>query len=117
MKFEFAKYTEVTDLAFKINAQYQEGGYIRVFICPDVNDTWIVRILEGYNEEFEQEEGSYILERDKVLNDYKGQKITMLRLKTILEEDSFENWDIKQSYNVEELVDMLDYGFGILNRK
>ena len=31
LKFEFAKYTEITDLAFKINPNYKKSGYIRFF--------------------------------------------------------------------------------------
>ena len=30
---------------------------------------------------------------------------------------SSSNWDFQQGFDVEELIDMLDNGFGILNRK
>ena len=56
MEFDFAKYTEITDYAFKINPEYKKSGYIRLFICPDVWDFWFVRILQGYNEEYEKED-------------------------------------------------------------
>lgn len=36
MIFEFAKYTEITDYAFKVNPSYKDDGYVRFFICPDV---------------------------------------------------------------------------------
>lgn len=117
MKFEFGKYTEITDLAFKVNPQYKNEGFVRFFICPDVWDTWFVRILEGYNEDYEREEGSYILERNNVPNDTKGQKLTISRVRKIIEEDSGENWDYEQNCDVNELIDMLDDGFGILNLK
>ena len=113
MEFEFAKYTEITDLAFKYGMDYK--GYIRFFICPDVHDTWFVRILEGYNEDYEREEGSYILERNNVPNDYKGQQLTLKRVKQIIEEDDGSNWDIEVGNDLDELIEMLDYGFGILN--
>ena len=70
MKFEFAKYTEITDLAFKVNPNYKNENYIRFFICPDVKDTWFVRILEGYDKDYNPEEGSYILERNAIPNDF-----------------------------------------------
>lgn len=74
MEFEFAKYTEVTDYAFKVNPNYKNEGFIRFFICPDVWDFWFVRILEGYNEEYDEEEGSFILERNKIEMHRKGKK-------------------------------------------
>lgn len=117
MKFEFAKYTEITDFAFEVNPNYKNEGYIRFFICPYVWDFWFVRILEGYNEEYNKEEGSYILERNKIEMDSKGQKLTISKLKQIIEEDDGGNWDFIQGYDIEELVDNIDDGFGILNRK
>lgn len=118
MKFEFAKYTEVTDLALKLRPSYLEEGYTRFFICPDVWDYWFVRILKGYNEDYEEEEGSYLLERNKIPKEGgRSENLSLRKLKEIILEDELENWDIEQSYDVEELVDMLDNGFGILNRK
>jgi hypothetical protein len=117
MEFEFAKYTEITDYAFKVNPNYKKEGFIRFFICPDVWDFWFVRILEGFNEEYEREEGSFILERNKVEKDNRGQKLTLSKVKQIIEEDDGSNWDMQQSYDVEHLIDMLDDGFGIINPK
>lgn len=117
MKFEFAKYTEITEFAFKVNPQYKEGGFVRFFICPDVWNFWFVRVLEGFNEEYEREEGSYILERNKIEMDTKGQNLTFSKLRRIIEEDDASNWDFQQGFDVEELVDMLDDGFDIINRK
>ena len=117
MEFEFAKYTEITDYAFKVNPDYKNERFVRFFICPDVWDFWFVRILEGYNEDYEQEEGSFILERNKIEMDSKDEKLTLSKLKRIIEEDDGSNWDFQQGFDVEELIDMLDNGFGILNRK
>ena len=117
MNFEFAKYTEITDYALRVNPNYKNEGYVRFFICPDVHTFWFVRILEGYNEEYEQEEGSYILERNNVEMNTKGEKLTLSKVKKIIQEDDGSNWDIEQGYNIEELIDMLDDGFGIINRK
>jgi hypothetical protein len=121
MNFEFAKYTEITDYAFKVNPNYKNDKYVRFFICQDVWDFWFVRILKGY--ENDEEEGyvenpnNYILERNKIEMDRKGQKLTLSKVKQIIEEDDGSNWDLQQGYDIEELVDMLDGGFGIINRQ
>jgi len=121
MNFEFAKYTEITDYAFKVNPSYKNDKYVRFFICQDVWDFWFVRILKGY--ENDEEEGyienpeNYILERNKIEMDRKGQKLTLSKVKQIIEEDDGSNWDLQQGYDIEELVDMLDEGFGIINRQ
>ena len=115
MEFEFAKYTEITDLAFEHGTGYK--GYVRFFICPDVHDTWFCRILENTNSEYDTEEGSFLLERNNIPNEYKGQELTVDRVVDIIQEDDGSNWDYQQAYSVDELIDMLDDGFGILNLK
>jgi len=121
MEFEFARYTEITDYAFKVNPNYKNDGYVRFFICPDVWDFWFIRILKGY--EYNEEEGyienpeNYILERNKIEMDRKGQKLTLSKVKQIIEEDDGSNWDLQQGHDIEKLIDMLDEGFGILNLK
>jgi hypothetical protein len=121
MKFEFAKYTEITDYAFKVNPNYKNEGFVRFFICQDVWDFWFVRILKGYenddDEGYVENPDNYILERNKIEMDRKGQKLTLSKVKQIIEEDDGSNWDLQQGYDIEELVDMLDDGFGIINRK
>lgn len=115
--FEFAKYTEITDIAFKVNPDYKKDGYVRFFICPDVWDFWFVRILEGANKDYEKEEGSYLLERNKIPMDKKGQLLTISKVKQIIMKDDGCNWDYEQGYDVEKLIDIIDDGFGIINRK
>lgn len=121
MKFEFGKYTEITDLAFKLNPNYKQEGFERFFICPDVWDIWFVRILKGY--EHDDDEGyienpeNYILERNKIEMDYKGQKLTLSKVKEIIQEDDGSNWDLEQAEVIEDLIDLLDDGLGILNLK
>lgn len=121
MEFEFAKYTEITDYAFKVNPNYKNEGFVRFFICQDVWDFWFVRILKGYENDDEQgyieNDDNYILERNKIEMDRKGQKLTLSKVKHIIEEDDGSNWDLQQGYDIEELIDMLDDGFGVLNRK
>lgn len=87
MKFEFAKYTEVTDLALKLRPSYLE-------------------------------EGSFLLERNMIpKNGGRSENLSLRKLKEIILEDELENWDLKQGFDEESLIDLLDSGFGILNRK
>lgn len=115
MIFEFGKYTEVTDFAKETNSEYNE--YERVFMCPDVHDVWIIRILKGYDEDYDEDAESYILERNKYSFPRSLNPLSTNMAKYYLEEDDFSNWDMKQSYDLDELIDMVDGGFGILNLK
>ena len=117
MTLEFGKYTEITDFAFKVNPNYKNEGFIRFFICPDVNTFWFVRILEGYNEDYETEDGSYILERNNIEKNDKSEKLTVSKVRKIIEEDSGDNWDITQSFDLDDLISDLDGGFGINDLK
>lgn len=121
MKFEFAKYTEITDFAFEVNPNYKNEGYVRFFICQDVWDFWFVRILKGYeyveDEGYIENEDNYILERNKISMDKKGQKLTLLKVREIILEDDGSNWDLQQSEDIDELIDMLADVFGINNLK
>ncbi len=117
MNFEFAKYTEITDYALKHNPEYEKNGYIRFFICPDVNDFWLVRIMKDTNEQYEREEGCFLMERDKIQKDEKGQNLSLRKLKQIIENDEMENWDVKESFDLQDLIKDIDDGFGILNLK
>jgi hypothetical protein len=115
MKFEFAKFTEVTDFAFRVNTEYKESGYTRIFICSDTNDFWLARVLKNYGEDYEEIEGSYILEREKIPKENKGQSLTISRTRQILKEDTFENWEYFVFDNIEDVIDRIDGGFGINN--
>jgi len=117
MNFEFAKYTEITDFAHKHNPEYAKNGYVRVFICADVNDFWLARILANTNEDYEHEEGCFLLERDKIPMEQKGEKLSWSKVRKIVENDEFENWDVEESDDIKELIEMLDDGFGIINLK
>lgn len=115
MNFEFAKYTEITDFAKTVRPDFFEQGYIRFFICPDVWDFWLCRILKDTNENYETEEGSFVLEREKIAMDKKCENLSISKVRKILENDELENWDMKQSFDIQELIGMMDNGFGILN--
>lgn len=117
MKFEFAKYTEITDLVFELQPHLKEEGFERFFICPDVWDNWYIRIVKGYDEEYEKDSDSYIMERNKIEKERKTDKLSLKTVKEIILEDDGSNWDYKQSYDINELIDMLDNGFGINHLK
>lgn len=103
-------------MAFEINPEYKKEGYLRFFICPDVNDYWFVRIIGGVNEDYEKEEGSFLIERNNIPK-AKKENLTLRKVKKIIEEDDCSNWDTLQGFDLEQLIDELDCGFGMINRK
>ena len=69
---EFAKYYDVSnvveDMMNKKEIDCYPTGDDRfhgVYVCMDTNDFWICRILKGYNEEYEEDEDMYLVERNK----------------------------------------------------
>lgn len=113
MKFEFAKYTDVTGLAFKVNPEYEANHYERVFLCCDTKVFWIARILKGFGEDYEAIEGSYIVEREQLDKNAKSERLTFLQASSILINDSFENWDYTVCDSIEEAIELIDGGYGI----
>lgn len=49
--------------------------------------------------------------------DRKCHGLTIRKVREIVQEDCFDNWDYYQSYDLNELIDRVDGGFGILNLK
>ena len=85
MKFEFGKYTEITDLYKKHSSALQEGDkYIRFFICLDVNDIWLIRVMEDMNSEYEEEIGAYLLERNNIPKESKSDNLTISKVIEII---------------------------------
>lgn len=117
MLFEFGKFTEITDFALDINPEYQTSKYIRIFICPDVWDFHLVRILKGYNEDYEPDEDSYIMERNIIPMERRDENLSIRKVRKIIEEDNLDNWDYYQSYDLDDLIERIDGGFGIINLK
>ncbi len=115
--FEFGKYTEITDFVLSFMPNHYTQGYIRYFICADVLDFWLIRVQKDVNDEYEPEDGVFLLERDKIAMDHKGEKLTITKVKEIIENDDLSNWDNQQYDNLEDLIDDIDGGFGINNLK
>lgn len=70
---EFAKYYDTNKLIDEMIEDneidcYPTGNdkFEGVYVCMDTNDFWISRITKGYNEEYEPEEGKYLVERNKI---------------------------------------------------
>lgn len=69
---EFAKYYDVSKIVDEMQEKEEincypigDNKFKGVYVCMDTNDFWISRILKGYNEEYEQDENLYLVERNK----------------------------------------------------
>ena len=113
MKFEFAKYTEVTTLAHSLDPDYKANGYTRIFLCPDVNDIWLARILPNHNIDYDPFDGIFILERNNIQKPFKGMELTKKIAEHILLTDDFSSWDFIECFSEEECIENLEDGFGI----
>jgi hypothetical protein len=117
MKFEQAIYTDITELALEVNPNYTNEGYVKFFICADVWDFWFIRILKGQrcddDEGYVPDEDNYIMERNNIPMDFKCEKLYVAKVKQLIENDGGDNWDLEQSEDIEELIEMLDNGFGL----
>jgi hypothetical protein len=73
IRMEFAKYYNVSNLVEKMQKAEEIDCYPTdkdklegVYVCMDTNDFWISRINNGYNEEYDREDGKYLVERNKI---------------------------------------------------
>jgi hypothetical protein len=147
---DFAKYYNVTNKLNKMLKEgklnsYEEGLYKGLYICEDTHDIWISRILEGYNSEFEKEDGKWLVERNKIskydlcefLKDKKkdDSKIdnrqsrdfyidNCFELDDIIENiilmddaNGLEGWDNYEADSLEEAIEAIDGGYGIIEYK
>jgi hypothetical protein len=144
---KFAKYYNVTN---KMNEMiekgdlfsYEKGFYKGLYICKDTHDFWISRVLEGYNSEFEQEDGKWLVERNKIdkydfcefLKEKKNDdsiitdrrtrdyyidecfqdEVIMETLILMDDDKGLEGWDNYECDSYEEAVEAIDGGYGIL---
>lgn len=144
---EFAKYYNVTN---KLNEMLSREGVLfgykkdsckGLYVCMDTHDFWICRIIEGYNSEYEQEEGKWLIERNKIdkydfieftkekINDdsevnnrhERESFINRLELSQIIEflilmddDNGLENWDNYEADTLNEAIEVIDDGYGII---
>ena len=143
---EFAKYYDVTN---KMNELIDKGELFsytkdyckKLFICMDTHVFWISRVLEGYNREFEEVEGQWLVERNKIdkydFIEFVGEKnekeykfngrfqrdniIDELSVNKVIEylilmddDAGLESWDNYECDSLEEAIEVIDGGFGII---
>ena len=153
---EFAKYYNASDIVGDMikNEEidcYQTGEdkFKGVYVCMDTNDFWISRINKGYNEEYEEDENKYLVERNKIsiydvmdkLHEMYGKKLpefkedeifyaqknkvhdylrkfstfNIIKAVIILDDyDGLSNWDCCETDSLEEAIEIIDGGYGIL---
>lgn len=70
---EFAKYYNVSNLVEEMQKvkeinYYPTGDdkFVGVYICIDSNDFWISRINKDLNDDYDREDGKYLIERNKI---------------------------------------------------
>ena len=111
LEFEFAKYYDVTEFAKHHNPQYND--FEKIYVCVDVTDYWVARIVKDTNEEYETEEGTFLVERNMIAKD-RGRGIkSRQQLIGVLDEDDLSNWDCTEATSLDEAIEMIDGGFGI----
>lgn len=147
---EFAKYYNVTKLVDDMQKKEEIDTYptkendkfVGVYVCMDTNDFWISRISKDLNEDYDYEEGTYLVERnkfdiytvaDKLFELYEKRLPTTLNKNTchdyfdkfktkdicraviMLDDwDGLSNWDNCEAESLEVAIDIIDGGFGIL---
>lgn len=111
--FELAQFVDVTEIAYEVNTGYEKASIEKVFVCNDVNDFWLARLMTGFGEGYEPEEGSYIVEIDKIEKESKTEKLTLERVKRLLEDDCFENWTYEVFNSRADAIEYIDGGYGI----
>ena len=125
----------------------KDDKFIGVYVCVDTNDFWISRINKDINEDYNKEEGIYLVERNKIsicdvmdklyetfkkpLPKFSGKELSyhikcheyfdkfktkdICRAVIILDDyDGLSNWDICETNSLEEAIEVIDGGFGIL---
>ena len=143
---KFAKYYHVTGLLNKmidedVLKQYQKDYAQELYICMDTHDFWICRILKDINEEAESQEGTWLIERNKINQyeflgfiekkynrDYKienrqdrdntlNKMSSSFVIKNLILLDDYnglENWDNEEFDSLNKCIEVLDAGFGII---
>ena len=115
LNFKFATATEVTELAHQVNPEYKENGYSRIFVCPDVRDIHILRILPGVGADYVTNPDKVVLEHEKVSKPFRGFKPDLAYITNILQEDDLSNWDYSEFDTEQGALDVIDGGFGFTN--
>lgn len=102
----------------KLFEDYLAGDYVGLYFQEDVRSFHVFRILEGWNSEYDREEGSILVEHNMIDKDEVGlwkASNVLDRLKRLVRFDlnsGFENWDILDGFDsVEEAVESIVEGY------
>jgi len=124
MKFEFARYTDVTKYAKKYSKDKSFNEYVvyeKILICPDTHDCWVAKIQVGYNEQFEKDPDKVIIERNKLdgMGARWGDITDPMYCREVLRLDIEYGcyWDVIEYDTIEEAIEDLDGGFGIIGEQ
>jgi hypothetical protein len=148
MSVKFAKYYNVTGLVKKMIEQGKLDCYsdcidslAGVYICSDIRDFWIARINKELNDEYEEEDGVYLIERNKIdnwdviekvgevfnkstprqytrmdMHNFINDASERMLFESVLMIDDFnglENWDNYQCDGLEEAIETIADIYGI----
>lgn len=145
----FAKYYNVTKLVDDMQKREEIDSYptgendkfVGVYVCMDTNDFWISKISKDLNKDYDREEGTYLIERnkfsifdvaDKLFELYEKRLPMTLNKNTchryfnrfeakdicraVIMLDDWDGctWDNCEAESLEAAVDIIDGGYGIL---
>lgn len=146
-KMDFAKYYNATSVLNDLLKEkdklssYPENPFEGIYVCMDTHDFWICRILKGYNSEYEKDENSYLVERNKIDKYYllefiqqdeedkleisnraiRDNVIDTFEVKDLIkyvimydDNEGLSNWDFVQCDDIEECLKVIDGGWGIV---
>lgn len=117
MKLELGKYTEITNFAKEVNPALFKN-YVKVWVCPDVENVWLATLSADTNSEYENCPGTFLLERDNVsYPDYdrcRPEYLTEDNIREIVEDWACETYDSYETSSVKEATDQIDGGWGII---
>lgn len=139
---EFAKYYDCTELKNKMIEEGKIcDRHFKYYICNDTHEFKIARVYENTNDEYETVEGIYLVEEESIdkeefLNELydetehynrvirdtmidslvKENGVQYLLEKIIIqdEENGYTNWDNSEWTDLEEIIERVDNGFGIV---
>ncbi len=70
-----------------------------------MNDFQILRILKGFDEDYEIDESSFLVERNMIPK-LKTENLNMFNLNSILEQDDGSNWDYVARDSMDECIEV-----------
>lgn len=114
-KTKFGIYVECTTLAKKLDKYDMYLGVHSVWVCRDTHDYWIAKVHENLNDEYESEEGTWLIERNKIDHEHIGSNSpTDLSRAIKLDLDDGCNWDNFQCDSYVNVIDVLSQSFGVV---